>query len=297
MKYVVVSAAVTDEIHFDDGRVKTVPGGAGIYALAGIKLWEDDVEIVTGIGTDYKELHGKWYEENALSMSGLTVKDQHSPYTIIQYFADGEREEIPKYGLEHFKKLETTAKELEPYFKQADGIYIFKNTDPTFWNEILKLERKPSGTIIWEIAADAAFPENEEKVQEIASQVEIFSINLTEASRLFGISDKNAIIKKLQSWQVELIFLRQGAKGAVMISPREIVEVPSETDVNVIDPTGGGNSSTGAVLCGAVNHYSPKVCGKMGSLSAAMCISQYGVPQKITKEMRKKAYQKAGIEG
>lgn len=296
MEYVVVSAAVTDEIHFADGRVKIVPGGAGIYALAGIKLWEDDVKIVTGIGKDYKELHGKWYAENTLSTAGLTVKDEHSPYTVIRYFADGEREEIPKYGLEHFQKLETTAKELEPYLKKADGVYIFKNTEPIFWEEVLKLERNPSGKIMWEIAADAAFPENEEKVREIASQMNAFSINLTEASNLFGISDKNAIIKKLQSWKIELVFLRQGAKGAVMISPQEIVEVPSETDVNVIDPTGGGNSSTGAVLCGTVNHYSPKICGKMGSLSAAMCISQYGIPKKITKGMRKEAYQKAGIE-
>lgn len=296
MKYVVVSAAVTDEIHFADGRVKIVPGGAGIYALAGIKLWEDDVEIVTGIGKDYKSLHGEWYDNNELSTAGLTEKDEHSPYTIIQYFADGEREEIPKYGLEHFQKLETTAKELEPYLKKADGIYIFKNTDPIFWNEILKMERNPFGKIMWEIAADAAFSENEERVREIASQINIFSINLTEARCLFGISSKDEIVKKLQSWKLELVFLRQGAKGAVMISPQEIVEVPAEADVNVIDPTGGGNSSTGGVLCGVVNHYSPKICGKMGSLSAAMCISQYGVPKKITKEMRKEAYQKAGME-
>lgn len=63
MKYAVISAAVTDEIRFADGTVKIVPGGAGIYALSGIKLWEDDVEIVTGVGEDYDSLHGKWYKK------------------------------------------------------------------------------------------------------------------------------------------------------------------------------------------------------------------------------------------
>ena len=38
MKYVVVSAVVTDEIHFPDGNVKIAPGGAGFYALCGLRL-------------------------------------------------------------------------------------------------------------------------------------------------------------------------------------------------------------------------------------------------------------------
>ena len=103
------------------------------------------------------------------------------------------------------------------------------------------------------------------------------------------------MIKKLQSWGMELVFLRQGAKGAIMITPQEVVEVPSQPNVNVVDPTGGGNSSTGGVLCGLVQGYSAEICGKMGSLSAAMCISQHGVPDMITKEMREAAMKKAGI--
>ena len=49
MKYVVVSAVVTDEIHFPDGNVKIAPGGAGFYALCGLRLWSDQVVAVTGI--------------------------------------------------------------------------------------------------------------------------------------------------------------------------------------------------------------------------------------------------------
>ena len=89
MRYAVISAAVTDEIRFTDGTTQIVPGGAGIYALCGIKLWSDDVEIVTGIGEDYDELHGKWYRNNDISMKGLSIKDAKSPYTVIQYFEDG----------------------------------------------------------------------------------------------------------------------------------------------------------------------------------------------------------------
>ena len=60
MKYIIASTAVTDEIHFADGRkTETVAGGAGVYALCGVKLWSDDVMLVTGGGTDFSGIYGK----------------------------------------------------------------------------------------------------------------------------------------------------------------------------------------------------------------------------------------------
>lgn len=293
MKYVVVSAVVTDEIHFPDGNVKIAPGGAGFYALCGLRLWSDQVVAVTGIGEDYEKLHGEWYRRNHISMEGFRIKDARSPYTIVEYFPDGERIETPALGLEHFRSLETTGEELVPYLDSAEGMYIFRNLDPDFWTGFLKNKKDSSCKIMWEIAADAAQKENLETVRDIAGQLHAFSINMTEAKSLFGTSDREQIIEELRSWGLELIFLRQGAKGAVMITADEVVEVPSQPDVQVVDATGGGNSSTGAVLCGLVEGRSLEICGRMGSISAAMCISQYGVPEEITEEMRKEAWEKA----
>lgn len=293
MKYVVVSAVVTDEIHFPDGNVKIAPGGAGFYALCGLRLWSDQVVAVTGIGEDYEKLHGEWYRRNHISMEGFRIKDARSPYTIVEYFPDGERIETPALGLEHFRSLETTGEEVVPYLDSAEGMYIFRNLDPDFWTGFLKNKKDSSCKIMWEIAADAAQKENLETVRDIAGQLHAFSINMTEAKSLFGTSDREQIIEELRSWGLELIFLRQGAKGAVMITADEVVEVPSQPDVQVVDATGGGNSSTGAVLCGLVEGRSLEICGRMGSISAAMCISQYGVPEEITEEMRKEAWEKA----
>ena len=296
MKYAVVSAVVTDEIHFTDKTVKKVPGGAGIYALCGIKLWNDDVQVVTGVGEDYEEIHGEWYRNNNISMDGLKIKHQKSPYTVIQYFEDGEREETPRYGEEHFHMLETSWQELQPYIEGYDGVYIFKNADSFFWPRILYIKKTVKCKVMWEIAADAAVRSNYKKVKKIAAQLEGFSINYTEAKNLLGLDDVDKIVEEFQSWEVGLIFLRCGEKGAVMITSSETVKVPAQPHVQVVDPTGGGNSSTGAVLCGMVEGYSPEICGKMGSIAAAMCISQYGVPEFITKEMKEKARLEAGIE-
>ncbi len=75
-----LSTAVTDEIHFSDKKVKkNIAGGAGIYALSGMKIWHDDVTIVTGVGEDYLDIYGKWYEKNNISTEGLIVKNKYTP--------------------------------------------------------------------------------------------------------------------------------------------------------------------------------------------------------------------------
>ena len=56
MKYIVQSTAVWDTIRFPGNDTPMdAPGGAGFYAMTGMKIWEDDIGIVTGAGEDYLE--------------------------------------------------------------------------------------------------------------------------------------------------------------------------------------------------------------------------------------------------
>lgn len=293
MNYIVASTAVTDEIRFTagggtDGKeavvqaVEQIAGGAGIYALCGIKLWSDDVLLVTGVGRDFPKLYGTWFRENGISMDGLIYKDEKTPHNIMVYFEDGERSETPLYGADHYKQVEVAPEELEPYIGTAKGVYIFRNHNPEFWEKILAAKQQSPAKIMWEIANDATKPEHLEEVRSIAVCLDVFSINVTEACKLLGMDTAKPVEEvagMLQGWGIPLVFLRRGSKGALMITPDEIVEVPTVRDVLAVDPTGGGNSSSGAVLYGYCCGFTPEECGLMGSISAAQCLEQYGVPE------------------
>lgn len=290
MDYIIASTSVTDEIRFADGKtVERVAGGAGIYALCGIRLWSDSVMPVTGVGGDYDSLYGAWYRNNGVSMEGLIVKDEKTPHTVIEYFDDGERIETPLYGQDHYRKIEVTAAELAPYLSTAKGVYIFKNSSRDFWEPLRPALEARSAAVLWEIANDCTHPEFLEEVRETAKLVDILSINLTEGRSLFGVETLSEVVERLREWELKMVFLRRGSKGAVMITPDETVYVPTAANVNVVDPTGGGNSSSGAVLCGYASGRSPEECGLMGSISAAMCLEQYGVPESIGEDRRKEA--------
>lgn len=178
MKYVVMSTTVQDNIHFPNNDAEIcAAGGAGMYALAGMRVWEEDVGIVSGVGEDYAGLFGKWYHENAVTTRGLRVKDEHTPCTVIEYFQNGERKETPLYGKQHYKKLEPTPEDLAGSVNDAAGVYIFRDSNPEFWAAIFKLKEQYGFHIMWELSAASAKSDCLASVLQTAQNVEMFSLN------------------------------------------------------------------------------------------------------------------------
>ncbi len=288
MKYIVLSTAVIDEIHYADGTVaKNIAGGAGIYALCGMKVWHDDVGIVTGVGADYLGIYGDWYKKNSLTTEGLIVKDEHTPLTKVQYFADGERIETPKYGEDHYKKIEGTCADIEPFLSDATGLYIFKNANPDFWDNFIKLKKKyPHIKVMWEIAADATIPENLVYIKEVLQYIDVLSINETEAKTLLGKESRDEVIDTLIALSLPMIFFRVGSSGSYAIQNGDVCFVPSVQDCNVVDVTGGGNSSSGGFFVGYCETGNGTESAIMGNISASVCIAQTGTPPLLDNRLR-----------
>ncbi|MDD4311272.1 MAG: carbohydrate kinase family protein [Eubacteriales bacterium] len=279
MDYAIVSTAVADHIRLSSGEdIGFRLGGAGIYAWSGIRLWTDSCRLITGVGEDFSALFGDWMRKSGADVSGLIAKDAHTAISNIQYFEDGERIETPEYGLAHYTALEATADEIARYAEGVKGVYLFKDLPEVFWNRLLEHKRKLGFRLMWEINADAARAERYEEVLRRAEECDVFSINRTEAMSLFDTTSEQRAIGNLVRWGLPMVYLRRGARGAVVITPRGVEEIPSVPVEQVIDPTGAGNSASGAVLYGFCEGMTPYECGLLGSISASYCIRQYGPP-------------------
>ena len=122
---------------------------------------------------------------------------------------------------------------------------------------------------MWEIAADAAEAGSCSRVREIAEQVDIFSINRTEALHLTQAHTPEEAVQALLRWQVPLIYLRLGSRGVCLLQNGRSVFVPSVPDLEVVDSTGGGNSSSGGALIGFCRGCSLEEIGAMGNVSSS----------------------------
>lgn len=295
-KYIALSTAVTDELYFSDGtHYPSVAGGAGIYALAGMLVWHENATIVTGVGADYHDLYGQWYEKNHIATEGLLVKDPHTPHTVIRYLAEDDRTETPRYGDDHYLKVAPSPGDLAQFCQDATGVYVFRNANPNFWQGILSLKKEHGFTLMWEIANDCTRVDHLEQVEAIAKNVDVFSINAAEAKSLFGVATLEQAVTKLHAWNLPMVYLRVGSKGAYALSQGTATLVPSVPNCTVVDVTGGGNSSSGGALVGYCETKDAVLAAKMGNVAASFIIGQYGVPDTMDAALRQQA--KTRLEG
>ncbi len=74
----------------------------------------------------------------------------------------------------------------------------------------------------------------------------------------------------------EFAVVTLGKDGARIHSHGQDIYVPVVKDVNVVDPTGVGDAFRAGFLCGYLHGKNLKLCGEMGSTTAALCIAQNG---------------------
>lgn len=295
MEYVIATTVSTDEIYLADGTVlKNQPGSAGFYALAGVRVFTDQVTVCGGIGSDYLQRHGDWYQKNRVSTKGLVIRSNISPTTVIHYYPDGSRTDEPNIGLEEFRALDPSPDEVFQCCSQnTKGVYVFKDMDRDYLDAMIGGKIRFGYKLMWEISEDACRPDNIDVIEAYLKDIDVFSINRKEAMLLYGTENEAEAEMRLSSAAPNWVFFRRGSEGAHMLADGRIYNCPSIPNILVTDATGGGNSSSGAVLYAACEGYGPQMAGCMGSAAAAEIIAQFGVPEQYTEEMTKKALERA----
>jgi len=289
-KYVVVANIIGDDLVLPDGKQhNAILGGAGTYALAGMRIWSDFVGIVSGVGEDFEQLYGSWFDQNQIDKRGLQVRAPNTPRSWVNYLSADERTETPQFGPEHFHLMEPAIRDIPASYHHARGLYLFRDTNPQYWNEVFEFQAEHDPVIIWEIHAGAAKTDNWNRVSEILPHIDLFSINLSEASRLCQLTNPEQIVKKLLATGLSGVALRAGSAGTIVADQTGAWRIPAYT-LEVVDVTGAGNAFTGGFLVGYCESQSDIIAaGQCGAASASFALEQFGPPQEINGATRQEA--------
>lgn len=287
----VLSHIVTDEVYDPDGkRIASTVGGAGAYAAVGASMVTatDRVVLVAGMGARDADRLRSWLAARGVSAAGVFEHGDHSPVTEIRYLMDGERVETPRYGLEHFEAL-------APYPRHAQGLdpsaaYFFTGLDPAFWAELDILRTGSAGPIVWELHAHACRPDLLDAVLARAALVGVLSLNATEARQLLGGKPPSQIFALVDDACV--VALRLGANGALIGRGGRVWSI-GVAPTAALDPTGGGNSWTGAFTAGLADTGDPIAAAQLAAAAAAEVVSAIGAPV-VDESLRARVRQAAG---
>lgn len=300
MKYAAVGTVITNKILYTDGStVDKIMGGVA-YGLEGLRLWEDDVTMITNVGLDFDKYYGDWMKNNNMSYLGVRTTTEYTPYTCVEYHPDGTWHEYSinpneYYGSYTFGFTKVREDDLtDDICKGLKGMNIELGLDHTFANEVYAKSKKYGFKTMWEIATASCKLENLPKVKEMVKLVDCFSINGPETCDLFGVSTEEECIQKLKELDVPFILFRVGEKGLYSIADGKHYFVPCKRwDGETVDPTGCGNSSTATALWAYAEGYDPLMVGIMSNLTAHYNVRQFGPVLDMSKELRAQMMQQA----
>lgn len=318
MKYIADGATITNRLLFLDGRVKDkIMGGGGFYAYTALRMCTDDCLFLSSVGKDFDDFYGDWFEKNRCSKEGLYVRLDKTMFNDLKYFPDGSYIEYSIYGKKYTDdqladmrksglvflgeedpveraKQSLSCEDVVPFMDDAKGMYTSQAL--TDENSELLMEHKKNGCqIMWEIPATSVETAHQkyleggiEGLKHYLRAIDILSINRNECSIIFEVNTDKEILPLLKALELP-IYYRVGTDGAYMIADGKEYFVPMISTVEKekeIDPTGCGNSSTGAALWAWCEGYDPLMTCVIGNVVASYNVRQYGPFLDMSQETR-----------
>ena len=293
MDYLCSGHVMIDTVQLPDGSTRTSMGGPAVFALAGAAFFSDSVLMVSRVGEDFPQYFQRWFEDNGFSLEGANICSDYCNHHLITHHPDGTYTEISKYGQRlgdrNLGFLTPAPSDLAPFTDGVKAAYLcFGLENMVTWRGIKKLKEEKGFRIMWEIPTLQAVPENMEKIKEVLSFSDYFSLNHHEAKTLFGTTDGDRCISLLLELGVPTYY-RVGRRGGYVLKDGRAVFCPSYITEHEPDPTGCGNCSTAAVMVGLCEGRTPAECGAMGSIAASLNARQFGLYPKIDGAVKEEA--------
>lgn len=287
MDYIAAGNVMLDTVRFADGSSSNQEhiGGPATFAYSGIKLWTDSVLQCSNVGADYAGLFVPWMQKNDIDGRGIKVKCDHCNHSYLLYEPDGTYRGDPGVTrhrsdwMQDFGYMKTSPEEIGVFTggNAVKGVYIAQNTDYIFWEKLKAIKERDNFKIMWEIEEPSSYKKYMPAVKNAMQTADIFSINIQEAQQLFEVKGEEACIQELQKMPVALTLFRVGKKGLYSVTKQKAYFLPSAPVDSETDPTGCGNTSTGAALYAYCEGYDAVMVGIMANVASAQNIRQYGV--------------------
>jgi sugar/nucleoside kinase (ribokinase family) len=275
--YFSVGSIIIDDIVLPDGQTHMgVLGGGAAHAAMGMRVWSEQVGLVSSVGEDFSEEHRKALR-SAFDLHGLVCHGAPTVRAWQVFEADGQRTEVFRTDFEEFLANAPTPEQLPGVYDNARGVHLLSGVPELFldWVKILRL--RGVELILWEPWDIYCQPENRAEFRRLLPLVDVFSPNLTEARHITGQMDVEQVAKALLSYGVKCVAIRMGENGSLIADNEgQLHSIPAVKPDKLVDVTGAGNAYCGGFIVGLSETGDSLTAGQYGSVSASLALEQYG---------------------
>tara|TARA_B100001057_G_scaffold496138_1_gene596829 strand:+ start:773 stop:1702 length:930 start_codon:yes stop_codon:yes gene_type:complete len=255
---------------------KTVSGGSVANSIVGLSQLGNNVGFIGKVADDD---FGSKYEEGLKreNVNFCYIKKKEVLPTgtcLILVTPDSERTMCTYLGTAgkiHPDDLDIKIiKESEIIFLEG---YLWDEGDPKkAFDKAIKDSKKIAMSLSDQFCVDRHKPYFLDLVK---NKLDIIFANEGEITSLIGAKNFNEVISFGKELNKHLIITR-GAKGAISIHNKEIVDIGVKKNLKIVDLTGAGDSFAAGYLHGLINQFSQKECLEKGTELSSKIIQQFG---------------------
>ncbi len=247
--------------------LKKQKGGTAGNIAYNLALLQTPVSIFAAAGNDFSE-YSAFLVQSGVDISNIQIiKDKPTASAFIMTdkidnqitgFYPGAMSDSPNYSL----------KDLQ----QKPDFVIISPNDP---KAIIKqAEECRQLNLEFMIDMGMQLPALEpEQIRQILKKAKILIGNDYEIDLL---KTKASLTEADLFKDVEIIITTLGAKGSIIQTKDEKIEVSAAKTTEVSDPTGAGDAYRAGFICGFQKGLPLKTCGQMGAIASCYAIEKYG---------------------
>ncbi len=278
----VVGSVALDDVETPGGSAKDVLGGACSYFSVGASFFAP-VNLVGVVGKDFPEADRRFLVERGINIEGLEETDGETFRWSGRYHENMNIRDTLDLKLNVFESFQP---KLPQSYRGSEFVFL-ANIMPTLQADVLSQLEKPE--YVGADTMDHWINSAPKELKALLAQVDLLSINDSEACLLAGESNVVRAARKILGMGPRHLVVKRGEYGALQFSDKEIFAVPAFPLEHVVDPTGAGDSFAGGLFGslaadGEVTSRSLRRAIVNGTVVASFTVEDFGLNRLRTLE-------------
>jgi len=280
----VVGSVAFDSIETPSGSAADVLGGSCSYFAVAASFFAP-VNMVAIVGSDFPQAERDFLDSRGINLDGLEVVDGRTFRWTGRYHEDMNVRDTLDLQLNVFADF---SPQLPESYRDSELVFL-ANIQPGLQSRVLSQLR--SLKLVGADTMDHWIDEDRDALLELLADVDLLSINDSEAAQLSGEANVVAAARSILEMGPDTLLIKRGEYGALQFSADDIFAVPAYPLEHVIDPTGAGDCFAGGLFgslaaAGEVDRKSLRRAIVHGSVLASFAVEDFGLNRlkRLTRE-------------
>ena len=236
-----------DTLESPRGVAERVLGGSATYAALSALFFEQEVRLVAVVGNDFPEDYANLLRNSGIRLDGLQVDRTEKTFAWGGRYSDDPNQRVTTFT--DLNALANFSAAIPPVF-QSSRIICLANIDPKLQLHVLDQVENPALTVC--DTMNYWINHTPELLRKVLERIDCLIINDEEALQLTEEHNLVRAGKRLLALGPEIIVIKKGEHGAIMITEDSFFIAPVYPTETVVDTTGAGDTFLGA-FCGHIS--------------------------------------------